>query len=203
MRFEPVKAEPFTPAEVLDGGDVAKLQAEIARLQRENRALAIALSEMERVAERDMLTPLFNRRHFLSAMHQRIARVHRYGDRIALLYVDVDGLKAINDQFGHAAGDFALIEIATRLASAIRQGDVLARIGGDEFGILLEKMSANAARLMANRMARHIAQEPCHFEGQIINLGASFGVATIETDDSAEALLGRADAAMYSAKRLG
>jgi PleD family two-component response regulator len=68
---------------------------------------------------------------------------------------------------------------------------------------LLEKMGANAARLMANRLAMQITDEPCQFEGQEIKLGASFGVAVIQTDDSAEALLGRADAAMYNAKRLG
>ncbi|MBX9728025.1 MAG: GGDEF domain-containing protein [Sphingopyxis sp.] len=181
--------------------DAAGLRAEIARLRRENRALLIALAEMERVAERDMLTPLFNRRFFLSALHQRIARVDRYGDQVTLVYVDVDGLKAINDSFGHAAGDFVLVEIAERLQSAMREQDVLARIGGDEFGILLENTGLTQAKATMRRLSQLIAETPCIYDGNSIALSAAFGLTPITPGLNAEELIGRADSDMYRAKR--
>lgn len=201
MRHDiPANGEPVAPIALSDQ-DEAMLRAEIARLQRENRALTIALAEMERVAQRDMLTPLFNRRYFLSALHQRIARVERYGDRIALIYVDVDNLKQINDCHGHGAGDFALIEIAARLASAMRPGDVLARVGGDEFGILLDHVSQTEATGKMRRFKSMIEDDPCCYEGREMRLGAAFGLAMITPGQSAEDLVGRADAAMYRNKR--
>jgi diguanylate cyclase (GGDEF)-like protein len=201
MRHDiPANGEPLAPL-VPGDADEAMLRSEIARLQRENRTLTIALAEMERVAERDMLTPLFNRRYFLSALHQRIARSERFGDRIALIYVDVDNLKQINDRHGHGAGDFALIEIAARLASAMRPCDVLARIGGDEFGILLDHISQSEATGKMRRFKAMIEDEPCCYEGRAIELGAAFGLAMITPGQSAEDLVGRADAAMYRDKR--
>ncbi len=184
-----------------DSGDVSSLRAEIARLRRENRELSIALSEMERIAERDMLTPLFNRRYFISALHQRIARVDRYDDRVALIYIDVDHLKTVNDAFGHAAGDFVLVEVATRLSAMMRSNDVLARIGGDEFGILLDQIGYSEARAKLRRLAAAIESEPCYFGDQQFTISASFGLTMITKGSSAEELLGRADDEMYRAKR--
>lgn len=185
----------------LPAEDALALRQEIARLRRENRALSIALAEMERVAERDILTPLFNRRYFLSALHQRIARVERYGDQIALIYVDVDGLKSVNDRFGHAAGDFVLVEVANRLQSAMRDQDVLARIGGDEFGILLENTGLTQAKATMRRLSQLITDSHCDYDGQRIPMSAAFGLAAITPGLNAEELMGRADSDMYRAKR--
>jgi diguanylate cyclase (GGDEF)-like protein len=201
MRHTPDMDRGTAGTAALADDDAQSLMAEIARLRRENRALSIALAEMERVAERDMLTPLFNRRYFLSALHQRIARVDRYGDQVALVYVDVDGLKTINDRFGHAAGDFVLIEIAHRLQSAMREQDVLARIGGDEFGILLENTGLTQARATMRRLSQLIASPPCLYDGNSITLSAAFGLTPITPGQSAEELMGRADSEMYRAKR--
>lgn len=201
MRLErpPLSQSGVAPS---DGdAETARLIAEVNRLRRENRALSIALAEMERVAERDMLTPLFNRRYFLSALHQRIARVERFGDQVAVIYVDVDGLKAINDTHGHAAGDFALVEIAARLTSAARSEDIIARIGGDEFGILVDNLGLSAVRSTMRRMAAAINDEPCRYDDVSIALGAAFGMTMVHVGDTAEDLLGRADAEMYRAKR--
>ena len=203
MQHAPAPAITDTSVVALSDGETAGLRQEIARLKRENRALSIALAEMERVAERDMLTPLFNRRYFLSALHQRIARVDRYADRVVLIYVDVDGLKSINDRFGHAAGDFALIETANRLSSAMRDGDVLARIGGDEFGILLDQIDANEARGKMRRFAATISDDPVDYDGNRIALSATFGMTMITPGAAAEELIGRAESAMYRAKRGG
>ncbi|MCU0728686.1 MAG: GGDEF domain-containing protein [Sphingopyxis sp.] len=177
------------------------LREELFRLKRENKALSIALAEMERVAERDILTPLYNRRYFLSALHQRIARVERYGDQTALIYVDVDNLKQINDRFGHAAGDYALIEIADRLAGAMRAADVLARIGGDEFGILMDNVGMTDASGKMRRLRNLLSDEPCVFGDETVHLSAAFGLTMITPGQSAEDLIGRADAEMYRSKR--
>ena len=197
---------PIAGSEVAKAGsssadEFALLREENAALRRENRSLSIALAEMERIAERDMLTPLHNRRYFLSALHQRLARVSRYGDSMALVYVDVDGLKHINDTHGHAAGDFALIEIARIIASSVRTVDVLARIGGDEFGLILEQVTIKEAEDKLSRLMEQIDNTDCCYDGAQIALKASFGVTMIDGDVSAEDLLGRADAAMYAAKR--
>ncbi len=201
MRHTPDIDRGSASAHALMVDDAQELRAEIARLRRENRALSIALAEMERVAERDMLTPLFNRRYFLSALHQCIARVERYGDPIALVYVDVDGLKAINDAFGHAAGDFVLVEVAERLQSAMRDKDVVARIGGDEFGILLENTGLTQAKATIRRLSQLITSTPCHYDRHSIPLSAAFGLAPITPGLNAEELMGRADSDMYRDKR--
>lgn len=201
MRHTPDMDNGTAGSQPLPDDDAQALRSEITRLRRENRALSIALAEMERVAERDMLTPLFNRRYFLSALHQRIARVERYKDQIALVYVDVDGLKAINDEFGHAAGDFVLVEIAQRLQSAMREQDVLARIGGDEFGILLENTGLSQARATMRRLSQLISGARCDYDGNSIALGAAFGLTQITPGLNAEELMGRADSDMYRAKR--
>lgn len=202
MQPSPLSTATVPLSAALDNAGEASLRAELLRLQRENKALSIALAEMKRVAERDMLTPLFNRRYFLSALHQRIARAERSNERIALIYVDVDGLKAINDQYGHCAGDIALIEIAARLSDAMRHGDVLARIGGDEFGILLDHVNLAEAKAMVKRLRAMIADDPLEHDDDKIMLSAAFGLTMLDPGKSAEELMGNADADMYLAKRV-
>lgn len=201
MRHTPEIAASVAPPPPVGGDEYAMLRTEIQRLKRENRALSIALSEMERIAERDMLTPLYNRRYFLSALHQRIARVERFGDRAALFYIDVNDLKAINDAHGHAAGDFILVEVATRLNALNREGDVLARIGGDEFGMLLDNVGHAEAKQKLKRLQRALESEPCFFGDVELPISAAFGMTMLVPGTSAEDLLGHADNAMYAAKR--
>ncbi len=185
-----------------DADEIKAMQTELVRLRRENRALGIAVSELERVAQRDMLTPLFNRRYFLTALHQRIARVQRYHESIAVIYVDVDGLKTINDRLGHAAGDFALVEIARRLSENVREADVAARIGGDEFGILIDHVDHESARRKVAVLCHALSQAPCIYGEHSINVSAAFGLTMIGEGDNAEELLGRADQDMYRVKRM-
>ncbi|WP_260581462.1 GGDEF domain-containing protein [Sphingopyxis sp. PET50] len=128
------------------------LRRERDALRRENRILKIAVAELERVSERDTLTPLFNRRYFLTAIHQRIARFERHAESAAVVFADVNQLKYINDSYGHAAGDFALIQIAERLLASIRSTDVAARIGGDEFGLILDQSTEAGARTQVERL---------------------------------------------------
>ena len=182
---------------------IRELRRELDALRRENRILKISVAELERVSERDTLTPLYNRRYFITALHQRIARVARDNICATLVYVDVNQLKAINDEYGHAAGDFALIEIASRLAGAIRSSDIAARIGGDEFGLLLDHMTAEDAKAQVARFAHLLSDVPTEFEGRTIPLSACFGIATLEGDMSETDVLAAADRDMYRAKAAG
>jgi diguanylate cyclase (GGDEF)-like protein len=181
--------------------DAGLLKAEIARLRAANAELTSALAEMEQVALRDPLTGLYNRRYFLSALQDRIAHVARYGARIAILYVDVDGLKAINDRLGHGAGDAALGAIADCLRAAIRESDIIARIGGDEFALLIDHVDAPAARTKMRKLQQSLGALSFTHDGEALRLSAAFGMAMIDPRDSAEALLGRADSDMYRAKQ--
>lgn len=184
-----------------DTGESAALAAELAKLRNENARLAAALADMEQAAQRDVLTTLFNRRYFLTALHQRIARVARYHERIAILYVDVDGLKAINDRLGHGAGDTALVTMARALQGATRESDVVARIGGDEFALLIDHVDVAAARAKMAALRHALAEAQCYWGSERIALSAAFGMAMIDARDTAEDLLRRADSDMYRAKR--
>lgn len=170
-------------------------------LRRENRVLKIAVAELERVSERDTLTPLFNRRYFLTAIHHRIARFERHAERAAVVFVDVNQLKYINDSFGHAAGDFALMEIAKRLAESIRATDVAARIGGDEFGLILDQSSEEGARAQTARLGEVLSAGPALYDGHKIPLSACFGIAMLQTGMTESDILAAADRDMYRSKQ--
>ena len=178
-----------------------ELRRERDALRRENRVLKIAVAELERVSERDTLTPLFNRRYFLTAIHHRMARFERHAERAAVVFIDVNQLKYINDSFGHAAGDFALMEIAKRLAGSIRATDVAARIGGDEFGLILDQSSEEGARAQVVRLCDVLTAAPAHYDGHEIALSACFGIAMLQTGMTESDILAAADRDMYRSKQ--
>ena len=125
----------------------------------------------------------------------------RYGTACALLFIDVDGMKAINDSFGHGAGDVALNHIAQLLINATRSTDIAARVGGDEFALLLDGLDEQAARDKATHLGSIIGSTACHFDGKRLPLTASFGCTALRPGDSDFAAIARADMAMYAAKR--
>ena len=178
-----------------------EIRRERDALRRENRVLKIAVAELERVSERDTLTPLFNRRYFLTAIHHRMARFERHAERAAVVFIDVNQLKYINDSFGHAAGDFALMEIAKRLASSIRAATSVARIGGDEFGLILDQSSEDGARTQVNRLCDVLTAAPAEYDGHEIALSACFGVAMLQTGMTESDILAAADRDMYRSKQ--
>jgi diguanylate cyclase (GGDEF)-like protein len=143
--------------QVSEDEDVARLVEEISRLRGQVAQLQERVEQLDHLAHQDSLIDLPNRRGFLRELERLIARVSRYDAKGAMLFVDVDGLKAINDSFGHRAGDEALIEVAELLTKGVRKSDVVARIGGDEFGILLENADENSAHETAGRLIDLIA----------------------------------------------
>lgn len=181
--------------------DVSALEEEVIALRKEVRLLQLANAELERLVVRDTLTPLYNRRHFMNCLTERLSRLERYGTAAALLFIDLDGLKQINDTFGHAAGDYALLHMARLLAGAVRSTDIAARIGGDEFALLLDGLSECAATEKAAQLSLLICETECRFGEDVLPLSASFGCTALRADDSDFAAIARADLAMYAAKR--
>lgn len=180
---------------------INELRNEVIALRRELRLLRIANSELERVAIRDPLTPLFNRRYFLTALNERLDRAKRYNNKAAVLFIDVNRMKYINDAFGHSAGDFALIHTAQIVQAHIRTTDVAARIGGDEFAIILEEVDEEQALTKAEQIAEVLKASKCLFGKDILPVSASIGLTMLRADDTEDALIERADADMYARKR--
>jgi diguanylate cyclase (GGDEF)-like protein len=189
-----------------DGGisldDAIALLDEIERLRDQLAKGEARLSELDRLAHRDPLVDLPNRRSFLTSLEQLIAKVERYGVDAALLFVDVDGLKAVNDKLGHNAGDKALVKIARLLVASVRKADFVARLAGDEFGILLEHADELNAWKMALRVIETV--DECEFcvNGACLPLSVAIGVGLIEPGDTPETVLARADGEMYRIKAL-
>ena len=183
--------------------DLPALEQEVIALRKELRLLQLANEELERLVVRDTLTPLFNRRHFITCLSERLNRLDRYGTQSALVFIDVDGMKQINDSFGHRAGDFALLHIARLLAASVRATDIAARVGGDEFALLLDGVAEEAACDKARQLAHMIEQTECRFGDHLLPLSASFGCTALRAGDSDFAAIARADMAMYAAKRSG
>ena len=138
---------------------------EVAALRQELGFTQSRLAELERLANEDSLAPIGNRRAFLRDLARTIGYVERYGAACSLLYFDLDGLKAINDTFGHAAGDAALIHVAEVLLAHTRSSDVIGRLGGDEFGVLLARADEAAARGKALRLCDAVALHAAQLEG--------------------------------------
>jgi diguanylate cyclase (GGDEF)-like protein len=153
-------------------------------------------------ATHDALTGLPNRALFYDRLRHGLARAGRASERLGILFLDMDGLKPINDHFGHKAGDAALRQVAARLRKVSRQSDTVARLGGDEFGVVLTHVFDRAGvATHAERMAESIAA-PFELEGQPIQLGASVGSALFPEDgQEVEVLIDKADQAMYREKR--
>jgi len=186
--------------DVVDVNDRHRLIEEISLLRAKVARLQERVEHLDQLAHQDSLINLPNRRGFMRDLERLISRVDRYGINAAMLFVDLDGLKMINDTFGHRAGDEALIQVANLLASGVRHSDVVARIGGDEFGILLEASDEEAAHETATRLVDQICS--CEFihDGEPLPLSVAIGVGMIDALDTAEAVMERADEAMYLRK---
>jgi diguanylate cyclase (GGDEF)-like protein len=177
-----------------ESGRIAALEHEVATLRAE-------VARLTALADHDTLAPVLNRRAFLRELSRTIAYCRRYGGTAAVLYLDLDGFKSVNDRFGHPAGDTALVQVAKLLLSEVRESDVVARLGGDEFAVLLQQADAAAAAAKAQALAEVIAATDFTWEGGTIRLGGSFGARAFDGHAEAEAWLAEADAAMFVRKR--
>lgn len=157
-----------------------------------------------RLAYFDALTSLPNRRLFFDRLNQALSRAQRYDEKVALLFIDLDGFKPVNDSLGHDMGDLLLQEVARRLEGCLRKSDTVARIGGDEFTCILPHIERTGdVNVVAQKIIRAL-NSPFDLKGHTIHISGSLG-ASLFPDDSAdcEELISNADAAMYNAKKQG
>ena len=155
-------------------------------------------------ANHDPLTRLPNRTLFQERLTRALARSHRNNNSTALLFIDLDLFKQVNDTLGHLAGDLLLQQVAERLSNSVRQGDTVARLAGDEFTVILEEVQAPSDAAIVAHKILHVMAEPFDLTGQIANISSSIGVAIYPMDaGTPEALIQLADASMYRAKHLG
>ncbi|MDY7573173.1 sensor domain-containing diguanylate cyclase [Actimicrobium sp. CCI2.3] len=165
-------------------------------MQARRRALVL-----EQLAMTDYLTGLPNRAQFDQAMATEMNHARRTAQPFSLLCLDLDGFKGVNDEFGHAAGDEVLCEVARRLQRHVRLGDTLARLGGDEFAIVTRDADSDAVAILADRLMDTVRQPIRLTSGDLVTLGISVGIAPYTSDvTSAQFLLARADKALYRIK---
>ncbi|MDP4790061.1 MAG: GGDEF domain-containing protein, partial [Haliea sp.] len=151
----------------------------------------------------DQLTQVSNRRGFLYVAESLMSTARRYTRPLTIVLADIDYFKRINDRFGHAVGDRALVHFAQIVRQCVRNEDAIGRIGGEEFAVLMGDSSAEDAGRMVARVRQMLLQQPLLESGQMIAMTASFGIAEFEREDSKEELLLRADNALYEAKESG
>ena len=179
----------------------AELRAENARLKADLEETRQLLDEARTLAEQDPLAAVLNRRAFLQALGRAIARCERHGDAAALAYFDLDGLKQVNDTYGHVVGDAVISHVGAYLASAVRKSDVAGRIGGDEFAVLFWRSDQAQADESAQRIIVGLRDHPLERHELKLTINASYGVCPLSSGLTPEMAMERADAAMYAEKR--
>jgi diguanylate cyclase (GGDEF)-like protein len=160
-----------------------------------------SLAEIERLVDVDCIAPIPNRRAFMRRLAWAITMFERYGHPSTILYFDINDFKHVNDQYGHAAGDIAIRHISQLLTNAMRESDFLARIGGDEFAVIMYYATEEAARTRGGKIAEKLQATPFVFNGQRLYITAAYGYYSIKSGDDAEAALASADMSMYVDKR--
>ncbi|MGH1349818.1 MAG: GGDEF domain-containing protein [Methyloligellaceae bacterium] len=174
------------------------LLQEVERLKNELSAANERVVLLENIAEEDPLIPILNRRGFERELERSIAYTGRYGIKTCVIYIDIDHFKSINDTHGHKAGDIALRHIASFLIENIRQSDIISRIGGDEFALILQHVGQNEAKTKAIQLENNIKDTPCCFEQLTIPMQISTGVSEIQKGDTIEEVMDRSDKEMYA-----
>ena len=174
----------------------------IRRLRSQLAGAQARIDELEAAADQDFLLDIPNRRGFERELNRSIAYIKRYRASGALIVLDVDRLKPINDAYGHAAGDEVLKAIVAVLLRHVRSSDVIGRLGGDEFALLLWNLSETDAHAKAAALEEAIDRLTFDFDGRTITAGASAGVSLLDTHSEAGRALEAADSAMYVRKAL-
>ncbi len=185
-----------TPLDIEQGGAVVSHQNITERKLLE--------FDLARLAATDPLTGAYNRRYFLEKANLEVARVKRFSGAASVVMIDIDRFKAVNDTYGHAMGDQALRSVAQTCQQALREIDVFARFGGEEFVILLPETNVDGAWRVAEKLRALLSETPIEHGGRTIAVTASFGVADVwPGDETVDGAIARADTALYEAKRSG
>ncbi len=188
----------FTPR-VRDA--IMGLMQEVDSLRRELTQTKARLDEIEKTADQDQLLPILNRRAFVRELARHIAITGRYNTPASLIYFDMNFLKKVNDEHGHAAGDAVLLNFAQILTRNVRGTDAVGRLGGDEFGVLLSHATQEQALMKADRLAEALRAAPTEWQGGTIPVSFAYGAFEMKPGDNADIAMARADEAMYAQKK--
>ena len=177
------------------------LMEEVDSLRRELDTTNRRLRQMEDVADTDPLLPIPNRRAFVRELNRMISFAERYGTPSTLMFIDLNDMKKINDTYGHEAGDKALQHIAALLEQHVRGTDVIGRLGGDEFGVILAQADETVGAQKAQDLATIISQQPLMLGNEKVHMSLAFGTYTFRSGDEPNDALHKADQAMYENKK--
>jgi len=177
------------------------LMEEVDSLRRELDHTNRRLRDMEDVADTDVLLPIANRRSFVRELNRMISFAERYGTPSTLMFLDLNDMKKINDTYGHEAGDKALLHVAKLLVEHVRGTDVVGRLGGDEFGVILAQADEVVGHQKAQELATMISNNPIEFEDKSVAMTLAFGIYTFRSGDQPDDALDKADKAMYENKK--
>jgi diguanylate cyclase (GGDEF)-like protein len=188
---------------------IMALMAEVEKLRRDLQQNQARIAHLEQLADQDPLAPVSNRRAFVRELTRMMSFADRYDTVSSLIYFDLNGLKPVNDTYGHAAGDAVIAHVARILIQNVRDSDIVGRLGGDEFGVLLPYTDEPGAIEKATMLAAAVAAEPVDWNGVAIPASVSWGVHTFRAGgnahqalDAAAQAIEAADRAMYAQKKV-
>lgn len=180
---------------------IETLMKEVERLRQDVEDMKRRNGELEKLADEDAMLPVVNRRAFVRELSRSMSFAQRYDQPSSLAFFDVNNMKTINDTLGHGAGDAALMHVAQTLVESVRHSDVVGRLGGDEFGVILSHVDDAAAHQKTQELADKIKATPVQWQGETFNVSIAFGDYTFHGSEDASAALRAADEAMYKQKR--
>lgn len=180
---------------------IMRLMGEVDAMRQELANQRRRVAQMETEADQDVLVPCLNRKAFVRELSRVLSFVERYGLPASLVYIDIDNFKTVNDRFGHAAGDEALRHICEVIKGHIRESDLLGRIGGDEFGLLLAKATQAEADMKADLISQIIKASPLVWAGKAVPLSFTTGAYAFRPGENPAEAMQRADRAMYERKK--
>ena len=180
---------------------IITLMEEVARLREELNGSRGRVEHLEQLADQDALVPVYNRRAFVRELTRAISMTERYGAPSTVIYFDVNNMKQINDTHGHPAGDAALRYVADTLLEQVRDSDIVGRLGGDEFGVILYQIDADVAHNKSVQLAQAIGENPVPFNDHELTISITFGAYTFNGVEDAGQALAEADKAMYAHKQ--
>ncbi len=188
----------FTPR-VRDA--IMRLMGEVDALRQELAQHRRRMAQLETEADHDVLVPCLNRKAFVREMSRILSFVERYGLPASLIYIDLDNFKEINDRHGHAAGDAALLHVCEVIRGHIRESDLIGRLGGDEFGLLLAKANQREADMKADLICQIIKASPLVWAGRAVPISFTTGAYEFKAGENPAEAMARADRAMYERKK--
>jgi len=177
------------------------LMEEVGRLRQEVEQTRKRVNYLERLADQDSLVPVINRRAFVRELSRMLSFAERYNSVSSVLFFDINKMKSINDGYGHAAGDAALSQVCSILLESVRESDIIGRLGGDEFGVILAQTDEDQAKEKAALLAAAIRAKPLIWEGKEVDLSLSCGAYTFRGGEDVSDALHAADRAMYQNKQ--